>query len=122
MRRIHRLRRDEGEDVAQVVLAHPGSLRSIELLERSDPHAGALEIDDDLFEDLRLPRFEPRDQLERVGDLLLWRAPIWREAVHLCADLLLEPTDALLEELVDIRAHDREELDALEQRSSLVLG
>jgi hypothetical protein len=41
--------------------------------------------------------------------------------VDLRADLLLEAADALLEELVDVRADDREELDALEQRQPVIL-
>src|SRR5262249_27389273 len=36
--------------------------------------------------------------------------------------LLLEAADALLEELVDVRAHDRGELDPLEQRDAIVFG
>ena len=67
-------------------------------------------------------RLEPRDQLEAVGDLLLRRAAVGRDRVQLRADLLLEAADALLEELVDVRADDREELHALEQRDALVLG
>ena len=62
------------------------------------------------------------DQLEAVGDLLLRRAAVGRDRVELRADLLLEAADPLLEELVEVRADDREELHALEQRHALVLG
>ena len=42
--------------------------------------------------------------------------------MHLRADLLLEATDALLKELVDVRRDDRNELEALEQRRAFVGG
>ena len=44
------------------------------------------------------------------------------QVVHAGADLLLEAADPLHEELVEIGADDREELDPLEQRGARVLG
>ena len=122
MRRVHRLRRDQREDVAHVVLAHPRLLVGIELLERSDPHADGLELGEHLLEDVDLLLLERRDQLEAVHDLLLRRASIRSDGVDLRADLLLEAADALLEELVDVRADDGDELRALEERDALVIG
>ena len=76
MRRIHRLRRDQREDVAQVVLAHPRLLLGVELLERRDPHADAAQLAEQPVEDLHLAGLEPGGQLEAVDDLLLRRAAV----------------------------------------------
>ena len=55
---------------------------------------------------------EQVDEIEAVGDR---RAEPGRELLH-------EPGDAHLEELVEVLAHDREELAALQQRDSRVFG
>src|SRR5258706_167010 len=62
------------------------------------------------------------DQLEAIGCQRLRRAPVGRARVKLRADLLLEAADPLLEELVDIRADDRDELQPFEQRHTAVIG
>ena len=65
-------------------------------------------------------RGELRDHRDALGDLLLGRAAVDGQAVHAGADLLLEAADPLHEELVEIAADDRQELDALEQRRARV--
>ena len=62
-----------------------------------------------------------RDALDRV-ERFCRRHPVWADIARFALDLLLDPGDANLEELVKVRAEDRHELDALDQRLRRVLG
>ena len=62
-----------------------------------------------------------RDALDRV-ECLRWRHPVWADIARFALDLLLDARNANLEELIKVRAEDRHELDALDQRLRRVLG
>src|ERR1700722_7549425 len=55
-------------------------------------------------------------------DLLLRRASIYRQLMHPGDHLLLQSADTLHEKLVEVRRGNRQELEPLEQRISLVLS
>ena len=63
----------------------------------------------------------PHDLVTR-GDLFLRRASIDGLDRHASAQLLLEPANALHEELIEVGADDGQELEPLQQRVSRVLG
>ena len=70
--------------------------------------------------DFALPLLEFAHHRVALVDLLLRRASIDRQLMHPRDDLLLQAADALHEKLVEIRRGDRQELEPLEQRISLV--
>ncbi len=56
--------------------------------------------------------------VERLGRT----QPVRAHVARLALDLLLDPRDANFEKLVQVRADNREELDALDQRLGRILG
>ena len=122
MRRIKRQRRDERKNVAQILLAQLSAFGGGEL--------GPVQDADVAFGQQREQTpFHPQAiALEfahpRIagGYLLLRRVPVDGWLGHARGGLKLQATDALHEELVQIGACDRQELDPLEQWVAVVLG
>jgi hypothetical protein len=123
VRAVDGKRREHRLDVAREVLARNAARRLAEVLPAGDPDAvrneGRCELPG---EHCALPR----EQLERARPnlraLLRGRAAVEALGGDAGAQLLVQRADAHLEELVQIGADDRRELDALEQRQRRVLG
>ena len=122
VRRIGGLRREQREHVLQEVLPDPCPLVLV------DPDRGAhldavlakLSVEGALH--LGGARLEAAHPLVAGGDLLVRCPTVGGQALHARLALLLEAPDALHEELVEVRVHDRQEEHPLEQRVARVGG
>ena len=81
---------------------------------------GSLVIDD-TYNSSPAAAMQAIDALADLAQLRLRRAAVRRDRADAGLDLVLQPRDAHLEELVEIAREDRDELDALEQRARRVL-
>ena len=81
-----------------------------------------LEFGVQLIKDLALRFLLPSDLLIACGDLFAWRATVYCLLRHPGTQLLLEATDALHKEFVEIRTDNGQELQAFQQRIAWVLG
>ena len=122
VRRVDRLGRHQGHDVLDVVVPQAAAflLVQVRVIENLDSVFG--EATQHLGEDALLAPLDLRNDVLSLVNLLLRRAAVDRQLLNAGPDLLLETADALHEELVEIGAHDGEELDPFEQRRSFVLG
>ena len=119
---VGRLGRDQRVVVLEVLLAQVVSIRRAELLPFDQPDPVLLELGQDVREGAQLALVQLADELQALIDLLLGRAPVHGQIVDAGPDLLLQAADAFHEELVEVRAHDRDELEALEQWCARILG
>ena len=120
MRRIHRLRRHQRENVLVVILANRLALVGREAGVRTHANAVVLELAENSRTKLALSLLELAHHQVTLRDLLLRRAPVNGQLVHPRDDLLLQAADALHEELVEVGRGNREKLEPLEQRISFV--
>ena len=113
--RIHGQGGQHGEDVAPEMLPQPfpgvggqvGDLGDPDVMPRQQAHQLVV---DPVLAPVHLPH-HGMAELELLG----WGATVQARRVHPGGDLLLEPPDALHEELVQVVADDGQELDPLEQ-------
>ena len=122
MRRIHRLRRDQREDVLVVLVAQFGLFLQGQILVGADLDIGIVQLLAQKQEILVDAILDLVDDAVGFLDLFLGRAAVHRSQLDARCPLLLEAADALHEEFVDIGTDDGDELDPLEQRVVLVLG
>ena len=116
-------RREHGERAAVEVGVGGLALGLVELGEVVDVHAGRGELRQDVVRPgLARLAHEPVGELAAGDELLGRRHAVDREVGDAGLDLLAQAGDAHHEELAQVRAQDREELDALDQRVALVLG
>ena len=120
MRRIHRQRRYQREDVLVIVCPDRGLLFLGQFGERSDADLLSAQITDQRLEDLALLAAELRHDDPALVQLLARRTTVDTELVHAGADLLLQAADPLHEELVHVGGGDRQELDPFKQRRATV--
>ena len=122
VRRVDCLRRHQRHDVLDVVGPERFALllAQVRVVENLDPVLR--EAAEHLGEHPLLASLDPGDDLLGLVNLLLRRASVDGELLYAGTHLLLEPADALHEELVQVRAHDGQELHALQKGGSLVLG
>ena len=116
--RVERERRHDGEDRPSEVLGEERLLGRLELLELEDPHADPLEARPQVVEEgAVLPRDELLAALRDGAERLAGREPVGEGRLDPRVDEPLEARDAHHEELVQVRAHDREEADPLGPRA-----
>src|SRR5208282_1674372 len=120
MRRIHRLRRHQRENVLVVIVANRLALVGREAGIQTHANAVVLELAENLRTKLALSLLELAHHQVTLRDLLLRRAPVNGQLLHPCDDLLLQAADALHEKLVEVGRGNREKLEPLEQRISFV--
>jgi hypothetical protein len=122
VRRIDRLRCDQGEDVSGIVvpdlLALPGG--KIGKIADGDPFL--LQQILEVVEQALFPSLVLADGCVALLDLLLGGAAVDGPLQHPGAFLLLEAADPFHEEFVQIRTGDSGELDPLQQRRAFVEG
>ena len=120
VRRVHRERRHQREDVVEVVGLRRRALLLRQLRPEGEHDALLAQALAQLAKGVAQLRRQLLDHRDALGDLLLRGAPVHGQVVQAGADLLLEPADPLHEELVEVRVRDRQELDALEQRRARI--
>ena len=122
MRRVHRQRRHQREDVFLVVVLDQRPLVGGQLVERHDTDLLPTQVGQQFHVDLPLLPAELGNDDAALVELLAGRPAIDAELVDAGADLLLQAADALHEELVHVAGGDGEELDPFEQDGALVAG
>src|ERR1017187_3798115 len=110
MRGIERLRRDQRENILDVVVAEIFLLLGFQFLIRIDDDAARGELADQLRQKLALMELDIAQTLVAFDDLLLRRASVGSELVNRGHYLMLQAADSLHEEFVDGGASDGEEL------------
>jgi hypothetical protein len=121
MRRIHRQRRHERENVTVVVVAQRPLVGGGERVGGRDVYVVLRKRHEQLREQASLVGLDLADHGVAFGYLLLRRTAVDRELLNARGNLLLEAADALHEELVQVRRRDGEEADPLEQRVAAIL-
>src|SRR5271168_1527643 len=121
MRRVHRLRRHQRENIFVVEVANQLALVRGQAAVRPQTDSVILELTQDLRPQFALAPLLLAHHQVALRDLLLRRASVNRQLLHPGDDLLLQAADALHEKLVEIGRRDREELEPLEERVSFVL-
>ena len=122
MRRIHRQRREHGEDEGAKLGGEEFVIALIQLGDRD--HGDPLLIEgwrDLAHEQIGAPLEEASRPLVNRTQLLTGGHAVGRGLGEGRVDLLLQAGDADLEELVDVLAQDRQEAHPLEQRQGFVL-
>ena len=117
MRRVNRQRRQHRADLRVVVILHPGQIRRLQLRHLQQPDAVRRQGRQQLAAPAAVLLLDHAphpldDGAERLGR----GQPVHRALHYLAFDLLLDPGHAHLEELIQVRADDAEELHPLQQR------
>ena len=108
MRRVDRLRRDQGEYVLDVVLAQRGLLVLVKLAVVTDGDLVRGQICQQELPLLVHPQCLIADAQRAGRDLFAGRSPICRSHPKSCAELLLQPPDSFHVELVEVAPDDGE--------------
>jgi hypothetical protein len=117
MRRIDGERRENREDVDVEHLVEVHTVVVVELVPVGEMDAGGCEVGDELVgEDVARTGNESADARPDAAQLLADRLEIRAGAAESGLELHLQAADPHLEELVEVVAEDRHELDALQQR------
>ena len=118
--RVRGVDRERGEYREDPVVEHPRQLRlrvGVEVVPRRERDSGVLEGGRDLLRErgglARHQLLDPRPDRPELFDLV---EAVRRGRADADRELLFDPGDAHLEELVDVAAEDREELRPLEER------
>ena len=123
MRRVHRQRREHREDLGGEFLPDVRDVLGGEVLRGGDQRDPALRErrDDILGQDVAVLLLQLAHEGHDGRELFFRRHAVVGELADLGGDLLPEARDPHLEELVQVGAEDREELDPLEQRGAGIL-
>ncbi len=114
-------RRERREHVVREVGARRGGLLRGEVARRHDEQPGAGELGNELLAPGPPSLLDERVRARRHRRELLGREePVRRGLGDAARDLLLQPGDPDHEELVEVRADDAEELEALEERQRAI--
>jgi len=119
---IRRLRRHQRQDVLVVVVTQLLLLMRSKRIPAREHDVVFAQLPCHPLEDLPAAHLHLAHQLVALADLLPRREAVDRELLDAGDHLLLEASDALHDEAVEVGAGDRDELDALEKRPALVLG
>ena len=124
--RVRRVDRERREHRVHVLLERALQLHAVgavEVVPVEEPDARLLEAGPDVLRERgRLALDQGADLLADDANRLERVEAVGRAGTQAGRELLLEPGDAHLEELVEVRGEDGQELGALEQRPGRVLG
>ena len=123
MRRIEPDRREDGQDLAEKVVANPLALRRRPVGAAREMNALGSELRQQHFVQQTILLCDERVRLHGdVGEDLLWPPPIRTGLWDVELDLLLEACNPDFEKLVQIRRDDGQESEPLEQRHGIIGG